>query len=60
VSLRLNFDGWTKLCPFRQGSYHATVEGRRRWLPHLTRATTWLLATVATAVVGAIVTGTRA
>jgi hypothetical protein len=33
------------------------VEGRRRWLPHLTRATTWLLATVAAAVIGVVVSG---
>ena len=31
--------------------------GRSRWLPHLTRATTWLLATVAATVIGVVVPG---
>jgi hypothetical protein len=31
--------------------------GSKRWLPHLTRATTWLLATVAAAVIGVVIPG---
>lgn len=40
-----------------QGSREPDGRRRYRWLPHLTRATTWLLATVAAAVIGVVVPG---
>jgi hypothetical protein len=40
-----------------EGSGGQKEGGRNRWLPHLTKATTWLLATVAAAVIGVVVPG---
>jgi hypothetical protein len=40
-----------------EGPHDEQDAGRRRWIPHLTRATTWLLGTVVAAIVGVVVPG---
>jgi hypothetical protein len=38
-----------------EGPHGEQNAGRRRWLPHLTRASTWLLATVAATIIGVVI-----